>query len=350
MKKINKTYIVLILFLFSIVPSYACYPDNIDDWADWCDDNDIPYNEYDTYEDYLANATDEQLDNWDGITNGHDADGNMTGSIGEITVTAPNLNNNTGTDQTGNYIPFPDPDPDPDYDYDNPEPRDCNDVVGGSAYLDDCQECVGGNTGIQPCDPCKEISDELANLISDNSTLMAVKQKIPSALSNGSCAPAGSIYRNGEIVNWGSIETSNIDLVSVSKSEYSHFDGINMLIENRDMYSKASNYGAGALSIPLINLGSSKIAAFLSKYLTKIMTKGCSSAMSIALSVYSSDMMIKSSFYSGIHDKLSQMPSYVGLYEIRTERTIVSSTGNSHSTLVEIYDTNGCLIDEMTFN
>ena len=68
------------------------------------------------------------------------------------------------------------------------------------------------------------------------------------------------------------------------------------------------------------------------------------------MSVYSTDMSLKSDFYSNIHDKLSLMTSDVGLYEIRTERTSVSTTSNNHSTQVEIYDTNGCLLGEMTFN
>jgi|GEM_PF-5088473 len=56
--------------------------------------------------------------------------------------------------------PEPEPDPDPEIDYGgggdpaNPSPRDCNGVIGGSAYIDECGECVGGNTGKIECDEC----------------------------------------------------------------------------------------------------------------------------------------------------------------------------------------------------
>ncbi len=152
MKNIKKTYLLMILLLSLSVPGYACYPETIDDWSTWCEDNGISYNEYDTYEDYLANATDEQLDNWDGITNGHDAYGNMTGSIDNIYITAPIVNNNTNTSTVDPSTPFSDPDPDYDNNTPDPNPNDCAGVEGGSAYFDNCRECVGGTTGKEPCD------------------------------------------------------------------------------------------------------------------------------------------------------------------------------------------------------
>lgn len=327
----------MILLLSLSVPGYACFPDTVDGWAAWCEDNGISY-EVGTSADALEFYYSSDL---------------FDRELPTLEVTVPPIYEPPYVSPYGQSVPYEPPtwtpyDPtttDPD-----PDPKDCAGVEGGSAYLDNCQECVGGTTGKEACDFCEEMTDELANLTSENSTLMAVKQKSPSDISNGPCAPAGFIYRNGQIVNWNSIATSSMDLVSVSKYEYNHFDGINMLIDRRDMYNKASNFGVGALSIPLINLGSGKIAEFLTKNLTKIMTKGCTAAMALAASLYSTDMTLKSDFYSKIHDRLSQMSSDVGLYEIRTERTTISSTGNNHSTHVEIYDTNGCLVDDMTFN
>jgi len=360
-------------FAMANTPAFACLPDDIDGWESWCEENGVDYSDYDNLQDFFNSADQGVVDDfWNCYSNTyvdgtgsttitHDEDGNMTGNIDEVTVyghSTTTSDNNTDDNTDNGLTSDPDPDPDPNYDNDNNHTYDCAGTEDGNAYTDKCGECVGGDTGQDDCEVCSEMESELLvimngyqnnNTNTSSSIISSVRYQANSS-TNDRCAPVGYIYRNGSSIAWSSIETSSMEYVSVSKCEYNHFDGVQMLINRRDLYDKASNYGASALSIPLINLGTSKIAEYLSKNLTKLISKGCSAGIALAMSVYSTDMSLKSDFYSNIHDKLSLMTSDVGLYEIRTERTSVSTTSNNHSTQVEIYDTNGCLLGEMTFN
>jgi|GEM_PF-5949320 len=171
MKNINKIYILLILLLFSSVSSYATYPDNIDDWAAWCDENNIDYSENEVNDEDIDAYWDNIADNsdWEGTSGGYDSNGNLEGDIDEWVVT-PNTNNNTGSDNNQTETDDPDPDPDYDYDYDYPYsvPKDCAGVVGGTAYYDpDCKKCVGGTTG-KNCDDCSGVENAYMIVIDTN--------------------------------------------------------------------------------------------------------------------------------------------------------------------------------------
>ncbi len=146
MKNIKKTYLLMILLLSLSVPSYACFPDTLEGWKDWCDQNGISYNEF-TYSDAL----------YESFLNSSDI---FDRELPTLNVTAPKITNTPLTDLStfGQEVPTNSSvwtavlDPEPDYNPTNAKPRDCAGVEGGSAYLDNCQECVGGTTGKEACD------------------------------------------------------------------------------------------------------------------------------------------------------------------------------------------------------
>ena len=107
-KNFIKTLLLTVLFALPIMVSANWW----EYWEDFCKDHDIPYNEYDDYDDFIRNGSDNDIDNfYDGMDNfidyGYDDDGNIEGYINEITVTGSNPNSNTD-----NWDPEPDPEPD----------------------------------------------------------------------------------------------------------------------------------------------------------------------------------------------------------------------------------------------
>ena len=189
------------------------------------------------------------------------------------------------------------------------KPKDCANVVGGSAYLDDCNECVGGNTEKEACTKCAEYStdvEELINLLhSKNDNGLTLLSKISNA--NNPCCGEGSIaYSNGECILFDEISTSSIYGINsytfTTKKKYTHDDALDYFINQRNISNAAGNYG---FVFPAGQVVSAYIIDKIKQFALKWGTKAASTMCAVAFIHWESVFQKQESVFQKLHDNFS---------------------------------------------
>jgi len=409
MKNINKIYIVLVILLSLNLHSYACLPDTVDEWISWCDDNDIPCTVYEDAEDYIDETG--VCDMGSGGYNESECDmmvsldDNDSGDSCDSESYLYNVDD-CSQQQDNNNEDFQ-------YDYDACEPENAdynynycsslceessenynetaceisNCIDGSPNYSDaECDEgsCDSSSPNYEPdycaslcdknsenydaescndsecdessmnydpstCNECQEIDDLLSEIFGENSsTLMAVKTNLQK-VSQSNCCGSGYIQRNGNCIEWSSLQTGNVSGSTVTKNYFDHDAGISYLLNMSNAASSMSSLGLDLFP------GSTSIASYtISELLSYISAlkdlsvpgKVCSFALAAWQTKYSST----ADLYKILLTKFANNQVYAnkGLYVVHSSEYLQSLYGyGSMSYLDEFYSSDGCLIGKI---